>query len=202
MPNLSYLLSLLSYVELFDVCCLSFCILGQIEFVGKCRIRMKYMLKGVDGIRYGRVGKYLGGGVEGEVYEYGVGRVVKVLEGRFGSYEDRIKIYERLRMMRRVATIFGWGRLEEGWWVEMERLYQLPKETREMVNGWRFEKKRMSGDVGLFFEWLDRLPKRIGLRYVDVHGGNVMLGAGGELKVCDLDGFRIAEVEDIMRLEL
>lgn len=138
------------------------------------------------------LGRKIGRGNEGEVYSYGRGRVCKLVyfRGAHYPYEEADRVYERLRRLRRVARIYSWGKLEGGdygWYVIMERLRKMSDGEKRLVNDCGMDAK---GEVGRFFRWLDRLP-RLGLSYGDLHGGNVMVGECGRLKICDLDGFSL-----------
>lgn len=97
-----------------------------------------YFFLGAGKMDSEKIGKFLGGGSEGEVYEYGRGRVIKlVYRGIRYEYSEAERIYSRVRRLGRVARIYSWGEIEEGefqWYVEMERLRKIPDTYRRKIN--------------------------------------------------------------------
>lgn len=156
----------------------------------------------MEGIDKGLLGKQLGKGQQGKVLAYGEKRVVKVVTHSGKGYERSVELYERLREVnhKNVVKIYGWGEMRKGWWVEMERLEPikcslkrrcLEYESAESVNPMTGEME-YDGEIEAFLDEISIL-KKMGLEYFDLHADNVMLGGRKkkELKICDVDGFRI-----------
>lgn len=153
------------------------------------------------------VGRELGRGNEGVVYELGAAgmRVLKVNFTAPRSQSVR-SLARRTKGRAWAARMYESGRLKErGFWYVMERLYPAPSRVVRLLD--EVLKLRVARGEGrltkerferLYREVLNAMPgelralvrKAKAAGYSDIHGGNVMQTKTGALKLVDLESLR------------
>lgn len=151
----------------------------------------------------GGIGKMIGKGMDGEVYEFGSNKVIKL--GRDKSeFVDRVEnVVSQLKNDRDFAPVLDFGRRDAGdetiYWIVMSKLNPLASDEREMVQeffgdftaGFEVNQRQMKRLQQTFMghEKLLDFMKRIVSRLSDrTNPDNVMKTSDGEYKIIDPEG--------------
>lgn len=142
----------------------------------------------------GRMGRLIGAGADGCVFEYGKRCVIKfsVPDVMGADFEKMAGLVRAIRGREWSVRVFELRRLgQDRWFTVMERLERLNEVERAVVNriGMRaIAEFKASARCQELCSGLRRFGEETGFRYGDLHGGNVMK-RGERLKLIDLDGF-------------
>lgn len=151
------------------------------------------------------VGKLLGVGADGEVYEYGKDRVIKFSNtyAQRKMWDKMRKIFYKIKKHRplNVARVYEYGRIDKNtYYVVMERLSEIKGKgmgvLRTCMYGERYPRVVKPGpyrSAYLFGVRVERLEKRLNLVHGDLHLGNVLSNKSGVWKFVDLEGFTYGE---------
>jgi hypothetical protein len=162
------------------------------------RLARTYKMNEVD---FTKVGKVIGEGAHGRVYQYGRGKVIKFSWSDFDNdVKDMTELISVVKRFKAIPKIYNFGAhwgADPFYWVIMERLPKAITKSKDLrMMYFLTEMVYGRGSLrGLIEPWkslgrsLLRLDRAYGYQHDDMHEGNVMFDRDGNPKLIDLESF-------------